>query len=175
MVIILGYDYVYEKSTAITRKYDTDNPFKLAKELGIFVLFQKDFKKLKGMYKVILRNRFIFINANIPYEMQKIVCAHEIGHDQLHREFAVSNALHETSLFKINTKMEYEANLFASEILLSDEDVITYLSDGYSVENVASLLSTDVNLVALKVNTLISQGYDLRSMEHKSNFLKYSE
>ena len=33
-------------------------------------------------------------------------------------------------------------------------------------------MNTDINLVALKVARLTTLGYNLRSLEHKSNFLK---
>ena len=34
-------------------------------------------------------------------------------------------------------------------------------------------IPSDINLVALKVDTLIAQGYHLRKEEHKMDFLKY--
>ena len=43
---------------------------------------------------------------------------------------------------------------------------------GYTAEQIASAMSTDINLVALKVARLATLGYNLRALEHKSNFLK---
>ena len=43
---------------------------------------------------------------------------------------------------------------------------------GYTAEQIASAMSTDINLVALKVAHLATLGYNLRALEHKSNFLK---
>ena len=37
---------------------------------------------------------------------------------------------------------------------------------------IASAMSTDINLVALKVAHLATLGYNLHALEHKSNFLK---
>ena len=70
-----------------------------------------DFTELKGLYRVIKRVRYIVINANIPYRVQRIVCAHEIGHDQLHREFATQTALQEFVMYKMDTRPKYEANI----------------------------------------------------------------
>jgi purine-nucleoside phosphorylase len=44
----------------------------------------------------------------------------------------------------------------------------------YDVQQIAAALHSDINLVALKADTLISRGYRLRPQEHKRNFLKYS-
>lgn len=35
-------------------------------------------------------------------------------------------------------------------------------------------ITSDINLIALKVDTLIAQGYHLRKQEHRKNFLKYN-
>ena len=77
----------------LVRRYGTRDPFEIAKALGIEVLFCDNFGTLKGMYRVIKRNRFIFINQDLSEKMQRIVCAHEIGHDQLHRHFAKGGTL----------------------------------------------------------------------------------
>ena len=50
--------------------------------------------------------------------MKRIVCAHEIGHDRLHRALAKKHGLQEFVLYDMATKPEYEANIVATEILL---------------------------------------------------------
>ena len=70
--------------------------------------------------------------------------------------------------------MEYEANVFASQIAIPDDDFLELAERGYDIEQIARALSSDINLVALKVDTLISQGYRLRQQEHRNDFLKYS-
>lgn len=46
--------------TSLVRRFGTRDPFQIARELGISVLLCEDFGSLKGMYRVIKRNRFIF-------------------------------------------------------------------------------------------------------------------
>lgn len=79
----------------LVRRCGTRDPFGIAKHLGIEVIFCDNLGSLKGMYRVIKRNRFIFINSSLSDKMQRIVCAHELGHDQLHRQLACSNGLHD--------------------------------------------------------------------------------
>ena len=80
--------YLSKVGNDLVKRCGTRDPFRIARELGIEVLFCEDFGPLKGMYRVIKRNRFIFINKDLSPRMQTIVCAHEIGHDQLHRNMA---------------------------------------------------------------------------------------
>ena len=81
--------------TSLVRRFGTRDPFQIAGELGISILLCEDFGSLKGMYRVIKRNRFIFLNKDLGDRMLRIVCAHELGHDRLHRKLARANSLHE--------------------------------------------------------------------------------
>ena len=73
----------------------------------------------------------------------------------------------------MSIRPEYEANLVAAAILLSDEDVLHYIYDyGYDADQIARVLSTDVNLVALKIQILREAGHPLREIDHDSAFLK---
>ena len=67
--------------------------------------------------------------------------------------------------------MEYEANLFAAEFLMSDEELYECISRGYDINMAASALGTDRNIVALKVDILRRRGEKLRSQPHDNKFL----
>ena len=59
------------------------------------------------------------------------------------------------------------------QILMDSDEVLRYIYEyGYTAEQIASAMSTDINLVALKVAHLATLGYNLHALEHKSNFLK---
>ena len=89
------YETITARVQELIRKYGTRDPFVLAKELGIEVIWSDEWTKLKGMYFYMKRRRFICLNSNLDEQMKKIVCAHEIGHDQLHRHLAKEKALQE--------------------------------------------------------------------------------
>lgn len=165
--------YLSKVGNDLVRRCGTRDPFRIARELGIEVLFCEDFGPLKRMYRVIKRNRFIFINKDLSSHMQTIVCAHEIGHDRLHRNMAMNDAIHEFMLYDMATKPEYEANIVAAEILLDTDTIIEYIYDyGFTSEQIARVMYSDINLVALKVAHLVEIGYDLRRIDHRSDFLK---
>lgn len=169
----MGADSLTKVGSDLVKRCGTRDPFRIARELGIEVMFCSDLGPLKGMYRVIKRNRFIFLNEDLSPRMQRIVCAHELGHDQLHRNLAKGNSLQEFMLYDMTTKPEYEANIVAAEILLDTNEVLEYIYQyEYTSEQIAFAMQTDINLVALKVAHLIETGYDLRRQEHRSDFLK---
>jgi len=127
---------------------------------------------LKGMYKVIERNRYMFINANLRERVQRVVCAHELGHDALHRELAANSALKEFMLYDMATRPEYEANVFAAEILLDDNEIYSMIKNGCDLPNIAGEFNTDYNLLLIKMNEMTKKGYDLRlSLDADTRFL----
>ena len=158
---------------ALVKRFGTRDPFCIAHALGIEVLFCDDFGPLKGVYRVIKRNRFIFINKDLNARMQQIVCAHELGHDQLHRHLAKGNALQEFMLYDMSTKPEYEANMVAADILLDTELLLTYIYQyRYTAQQIAQAMHTDINLVALKIAHLSAGGHTLQPIDYRSDFLK---
>ena len=112
---------------------------------------------------------------------------HEIGHDALHREEAVkAGGFKEFNIFDMRqSRMEYEANIFASQISLPDDEILEYIENGYDIQQIARAMHSDINLVALKTDThsdinlvalktdtLIAQGYRFRHQEYRNQFLK---
>ena len=162
-----------EVGERLVRRCGTRDPFEIARQIGVEVLFCPDFGSMKGMYRVIKRNRFIFLNRDLAPQMQRIVCAHELGHDRLHRNLAKTGAIQEFMLYDMTTRPEYEANIVAAEILLDTDAVLDYVYNfGYTSEQIAKAMETDINLVALKVAHLAESNRSLRPIEHRADFLK---
>ena len=155
----------------LVRQCETNDPFRIARETGAEIFF-RDLGKLKGMYACIKRNRYIVVNQNMGAWLQKLVCAHELGHDQLHRELAVNRWMQEFMIYNMNQRPEYEANVFAAELLLRDGDMLELSDGGLDVEQIARAMYSDVNLVALKLGLLSQKGHRFRQFDYKSDFLK---
>ena len=102
----------------------TRDPYRIARLLGIYVLYPEGLLHLKGFYRVIEGKRFIFLNGAGSEQEKRIVCAHELGHDALHREYAEKKAFQELELFGHASRHEYEANLFLAELLIEDEEML---------------------------------------------------
>ena len=163
-------NHIIQTADHLVRMCETRDPERIARELGI-VIYNVNFKRQKGAYKVIKRNRCIFVNENLNDVMRSIVILHELGHDQLHRKHA--DSFQEFQLFDMQKdSMEYEANLFASQIALPDDEITEYVYQGFSIDQIAGEMNSDINLVAIKIAELSRRGYAFRMPDYKSNFLK---
>jgi len=164
-------DNIIKKARRLVRQCESNDPFRIAREAGAEIFF-RDLGKLKGMYACIKRNRYIVINQSMSPWLQKLVCAHELGHDQFHRSLATNRWMQEFMLYNMNQRPEYEANVFAAELLLQDKDIIELSDGGFDIEQIARSMYSDVNLVALKLGLLSQKGYKFRQFDYRSDFLK---
>jgi Zn-dependent peptidase ImmA (M78 family) len=165
-------EYIQHVANKLVKKYDTRDPFQLCEAIGIQV-FYADLGSLKGMYKYLKRNRFAAINEKLDPFTQALVCAHELGHDILHQDLARKVCLQEFMLYDMKSRPEYEANLFASEILLPDDRILDLAYEGYDIEQISKELCTDINLVALKVSSMNTRGFQFKNtIDSKTDFLR---
>lgn len=138
------------KSAADTvRQYGTRDPFALAREMHIELLV-RELGTLKGFYKDVYGTPFIFLSRRLSRGEATLVCAHELGHHLLHRQFAAFG-FEEVSVFSPASRREYEANLFAAELLLDTKEVFDAARAGYTATQIAAALGADVRLVELKL------------------------
>ena len=165
-------EYIQNVANKLIKKFDTRDPFQLCQAIGVEV-FYADLGSLKGMYKYLKKTRFAVINENLDPFTKTLVCAHELGHDILHQNLARKVCLQEFILYDMKSRPEYEANLFASEILLPDDIILNLAHDGYDIEQISKELCTDINLIALKVSSMNTRGYRFNNtIDSKSDFLR---
>ena len=104
----------------LCRKYKTRNPYTLASELGIIVQYGEKMDKVRGFYLYDSGIKLICLGNNLPNCTERFVLSHEIGHAILHKQ---SSAPFLQSTFLSVDKMEREANKFAVELIITDEDL----------------------------------------------------
>lgn len=171
----MGYsvEKIADTADALIARFRTRNPEELASCLHITVM-ERNFRKQKGAYVVEMGNPFIFVRKDLDPVLRRIVIMHEIGHDRLHRAEAGSQCyFREFELFNMEaSRMEYEANLMAAQLLLPDEEILEFIHAGYDTQQVALAMHSDTNLVALKNDILIARGHIFRRQEHDSRFLR---
>lgn len=162
-----------EQADAIVAECRSRDPERIASLLGVQIM-ERDFKKQLGVYKPVLGIPFIFIKADLPPLMRRIVLLHELGHHLLHHsEAEEGEVFSELRLFSLkNDRMEYEANIFAAQVSIPDDEFLELIELGYDISQVAAAMGTDENLVALKVELMKDKGYTLNRQEYSSHFLK---
>ena len=163
---------IYKETEKLVKQYKTRNPLEIAESLGINVFF-KDFKELKGFYVVENNSRYIVISSNLDEYLQNVVCAHELGHDRLHRHITPHKFMQDYIFYDLNSKPEREANIFAADLLLPDSEVIYYATNyEYTAEQIAQKMNVPKELMWFKAFSIYKRGYDIRIPEQiESNFL----
>ncbi len=161
------------RADRLVRKYGTRDADRLAAETGLIVV-PCSFHRQKGVYKVIERNRYVFLKEDLDPVMHSIVLLHELGHDMLHRKEAVlAGAFQEFNIFEMkDRRMEFEANVFAAQISLPDEEILRYIYQGCDAAQIAGAMHSDINLVSIKISELNRRGYEFRETERKTDFLR---
>lgn len=155
---------IYSKANDLVKQCGTRDPQKIASELGLWVYDVDEFRDLLGMYTFRWNHRLVFLNSRLDHYTRQMVLAHEIGHDQEHRELAKAsdNGLREFVLFNMKDTTEYEANAFASHILLDDGEVYNLARQGYDVVQIAQMMYSNINLMLIKMQEMNKLDYDLR-------------
>lgn len=107
----------------LSKKYKTNDPFKLASELDILVVYE-NLGSILGYFDAHFRMKTIHINENAPEELKRFICAHELGHAILHAKVNTP-FLNAYTLYSVG-KIERQANTFAVELLLPDAYISEY-------------------------------------------------
>lgn len=104
----------------LVKEHQTRNPIEIAENLGIIVLYEP-LGSINGYYNIAFRQKFIHINRDLPDHRKVFTAAHELGHAILHPN---SNTpfLRERTYLSVD-RMEVEANKFAVNLLISDEEL----------------------------------------------------
>ena len=136
---------IRKKIKSLIRKYDTNNPFELADHLGIKIIFEP-LGSINGYYNKQLRMKQIHINSELDRHMQRFTAAHELGHALLHPNTNTPFLRNNTRL-NLN-KYEIEANKFAIELLIQDDDLID--CQEYTTEQIARIFGYAEELIHLR-------------------------
>ena len=144
-------NYIREVISRIVRCYGTSNPEELINTMGIklgYLPNDTDINDLKGCYGMINGEKVILIHPDLDDNLRRVVCAHELSHAILH---PTTNALFLTTYtFASLGKLELEADMGASELLISDDKCYEYI--GMEYNDIAYLENLPVRYVELKMN-----------------------
>ena len=154
---------IKQEVSRLKMKYQTDDPYEICRCMDIQVLKRPmgtNPGACKGFFLASSRCKLIMINSDLPDSIQRIIIAHELGHAVLHGSLAIS-AFHEFAMFEDVNQMEYEANVFAAEFMLSDDAVLESLEMQMDFFQTAKYLYVPPELLDFKFRVLQSQGAEV--------------
>lgn len=166
-------DYVAYKVSELIKEYGTRDPYEILDALGVDVKYNYDFTKLKAFYVFICNNPYIVLNGNLNEYDLKTIAAHELGHHILHRELALNTPLRELGFYDVRGGPEYEANLFAAELLIDEGELIYNLKEDNDYFRICSIMRVSPELMAFKMNLMNNKrGYNFKiPIVSRSDFL----
>ena len=158
-------NYIRESIRRVVNCYGTSNPEELIHAMGIklgYLPNDTDIDKLKGCYGMVDGEKVILIHPDLDDMERKVVCAHELNHAILH---PTTNALFLTTytFVRLGT-LELEADIGASELLISDDKCHEYIGMEYS--DIAYLENLPVRYVELKMNNFLKRNSKLLKYEN---------
>lgn len=134
----------------LVRKYHTRNPFEIIENMNVILVFYP-LEEVKGFYQYFQRNNIIYIDERLSDKEKMFVCAHELGHMLLHKN---ANAIFMDSRTNLNTsKYELEADRFAINLLISNEDIESSLE--YTLPQLSRILGYREKLIELRLKDMI--------------------
>ena len=170
--------YVYTAAERAVKMYDTRDPYKLLDAIGAITQISYDYEPdgLKGFSTILNRVMFAVINGHLDEHDKRIVAGHEAAHLILHKNeilLSPAKALKDFNLFDNSGRLEYQANSFLADFLVSDEEVMEVLSDEYSdyFANARELYMPP-HLLAFKLHSMMKRDYKVRNpIDLQSKFL----
>lgn len=162
--------YIIAAAERVLNEFGGKDIFETAENSGARVWF-RNLGGLKGFYICENGLRYIVINEELDDITKAVVCAHELGHDTLHRELS-EGGIRENTLLLSNNKTEREANLFAAAVLISDEEILEEANMRFDAESLSKSMGFPRELVLYKLETLNFKGYHFNLDDVRNNFLK---
>ena len=148
----------------LVRNYDTRDPYKICDEIGVRIRLKDLGTDIKAYYFYQSRIRNIVLNNRVSETVRRILVAHELGHDRLHKEIALLKGFQEIDLFDAAQPTEYEANIFAAELLIDDDELAERFNDrDASFFGIAKELYVPAALLDFKFRVLKHKGYRIES------------
>lgn len=142
---------IHSFTESIVKKYHTRNPFDIISARNVILIYAP-LVDIRGFYQYFQRNHIIYINENLPEHEKMFVAAHELGHLLLHKK---ANAVYMDTHTGFNTnKYEIEANLFATELLITND----FISENRNLttEQFSRLFGYEQTLIELRLKSFLS-------------------
>lgn len=136
----------------LAAKYGTRDPFRIAEELGIIIVFAP-LVDMRGFQQRVKRRNIIYINDALDEYQQRLVCAHELGHHLMHRGMNRIFMDHSTQI--VTQKFENEAHMFSLELLFQDDDLLDFIP--LPIADAAAFMGVPVPLATRRMETIDRQ------------------
>ena len=96
---------IFDQAQRCRRRFHTSDPFELLESMGVVLVYSLKYPHngLRGYCTVMNRTKYVVINANQPWEEQRVVAGHEAGHLILHKTLLKTGAFSSNRLISLSS------------------------------------------------------------------------
>ena len=172
-MIYLKKHYIYSEVEKLVKRFKTRDPFEILDCMNVVVYESDKFEQLKGFCFLSCQTIYVMLSSFLSDEEKRVVAAHELGHIILHKSQLKMAPMKYNTLYVMQDPTEYEANLFAADLLLADEDLAEKTEyEDLDYFGLCGSLNVPADLMSFKLFSLIKRGHVYNMpMEIRSNFL----
>lgn len=169
--------YIYTVAESAVKKYQTRNPYELLDAIGAKTRYCYEYEPdgLKGFSTILNRVMFAVINGHLNEHDRRIVAGHEAAHLILHKTeimLSPAKALKDFNLYDNSGRLEYQANCFLADFIVSDDNVMEAISSDNNFFANARELYIPPPLLAFKLHSMMRRDYKVRNpIDLRSKFL----
>ena len=169
-------EMIYDQAQRCRKRFHTSDPYELLNGMGAVLVPSTKYPRdgLRGYCTVMNKTKYVVINANQPEEEQRVVAAHEAGHLILHKTQLKAGAMSDFDVYNVKSRLERQANFFAADFLINDDDVMDVMqSHEADFFEAARALLIPAPFFAFKLYSMVRRGYNMSvPLELNSTFLK---
>lgn len=172
----MNTDYIIQFVAGLRKRYSGLSIAEMCDAMGIQVLYYPMGTKhdaCKGFFIRRFSISCITVNSDLCLRNQEIILAHEMGHACLHDHIADATEFVDVHLDMNSGVYEHEANLFAAELLLPDQEVLEKIQEMLPVKTISEELMVPPALIDYKARILQKKGIPVHpGLFAQSSFIK---
>ncbi|MEC1246661.1 ImmA/IrrE family metallo-endopeptidase [Bacillus amyloliquefaciens] len=153
MILIYTSKNIKHKAESVIHEHGTNNVYQICDDLKIIIL-DGNLGRINGFLQYYKKEDKYLIHVNKNSKYQEIIIAHELGHYFLHK--CLNTFQMENCSLILGDKLEYQADVFATELLLPDY-LFTYetpKSQNWSLNQIAASLQLPLSIVEIKIKQM---------------------
>ncbi|CAF1832590.1 ImmA/IrrE family metallo-endopeptidase [Bacillus subtilis] len=150
MILIYTSKNIKHKAERVIQEHGTNDVCEICDNLNISIL-KSNLGRIKGFLQYYKKHHHYLIQVNQKYHNAKIIIAHELGHYFLHKNLNTFKM--ENCSLVLGEKLEHQANIFATELLLPDYVLAneTTQLQNWSLDQIASFFQIPLFIVEHKI------------------------
>ncbi len=164
-------EYIYKFALACEAVYGTRDPLEIFRQRRASVKSALP-EGLRGMICFMGGTTFVAVDPTLTESVMRMTFAHLLGHAMLHRKQIMAGRTFEEPPELPEGIPEREADLFAAELLIRDEDILKLKAEGMNECQTISSFGALRELVPHKLFSMRSRGISICDDVCRADFLK---